>query len=157
MKYIWDQKAYRYTIVESPSDEVENLDHYVFIVRARIDRDTKETTYYTDIKSESLRKVLRTVLQGVDVISLDEAELSIEQHLTVQARSTFNCSSTILRIPMRPRPNTWAHFYRAARLLTTCYGPYLNQMPSCIRPAPVRAALNTLSTILGSKGRQSPV
>lgn len=81
MKYIWDQKAYRYTIVESPSDEVENLDHYVFIVRARIDRDTKETTYYTDIKSESLRKVLRTVLQGVDVISLDEAELSIEQHL----------------------------------------------------------------------------
>ncbi|XTI87880.1 P-loop containing nucleoside triphosphate hydrolase protein [Cenococcum geophilum] len=72
-------KAYRYTIVESPSDEVENLDHYVFI--GTPDRDTKETTYYTDIKSESLRKVLRTVLQGVDVISLDEAELSIEQHL----------------------------------------------------------------------------
>lgn len=42
-----------------------------------LDRDTKETTYYTDIKPESLRKVLRTVLQRVDVISLDEAELSV--------------------------------------------------------------------------------
>ncbi|KAF1992677.1 hypothetical protein P154DRAFT_583621 [Amniculicola lignicola CBS 123094] len=76
-------KAYWYTIVESPSDEVKNLDHYVFVVRPRINRDTKETIYYIDIKSEPLRKVLRTVLRGVDVVSLDEAELSIEQHFVV--------------------------------------------------------------------------
>jgi hypothetical protein len=41
------------------------------------DRDTKETTYYTDIKSESLREVLRTVLQRVDVISMNKAKLSV--------------------------------------------------------------------------------
>lgn len=91
---------YRYTVVESPSDEIEDLDHYVFVVRARIgrcngidnvcsanagtlDRDTKETTYYIDMKSEPLREILRTVLQRVNAIGLNEVENSVNCLLSV--------------------------------------------------------------------------
>ena len=38
MLHSWDEKAYKYKIVEStvPSGEVEELDEYVFVVRVRI-------------------------------------------------------------------------------------------------------------------------
>jgi hypothetical protein len=37
LSYRWDDKAYKYTIEESPkSAEANELDQYVFVVRARI-------------------------------------------------------------------------------------------------------------------------
>lgn len=46
-----------------------------------LDRDTKETTYYIDIKSEQLRDVLRTLLEDISVISLKEDKLSVSHPL----------------------------------------------------------------------------
>ena len=46
-----------------------------------LDRDTKETTYYIDIKSEQLRDVLRTLLEYIGVISLKEDKLSVSHPL----------------------------------------------------------------------------
>ena len=39
MFYSWDEKAYKYKIVKSTmsSDELEELDEHVFVVRVRID------------------------------------------------------------------------------------------------------------------------
>jgi len=38
ISYSWDKKEYKYKVVESltPPDEVNELDHYIFVVRTRI-------------------------------------------------------------------------------------------------------------------------
>ena len=38
MKYSWDKKEYKYKVVESltPTDEVNELDQYVFVARTRL-------------------------------------------------------------------------------------------------------------------------
>ena len=48
-----------------------------FANKDKLDWDTKEIIYYTNIKSKPLREVLRTVLQRINVISLKELKLSI--------------------------------------------------------------------------------
>ena len=89
--YSWDEKACKYTIEESPksADEANELDQYVFVVRARIgqyirskrapctyddtlDKKASTHTVYIDIKSEWIRDVLRAVLKGVHGISAKE-------------------------------------------------------------------------------------
>ena len=71
LPYSWDEKAYKYSIEESPKsvDEASELDQYVFVVRARIgqyirskralythedilDKKASASTIYIDIKSE---------------------------------------------------------------------------------------------------------
>jgi hypothetical protein len=92
----WDGKAHTYAIVESlkPVGQVTGLDLYVFVVRRRVgqyinatpsslsnceslDKKTKVTTSYVDVKSEHLRDVLRDVLKDVKGISLNESKLSV--------------------------------------------------------------------------------
>jgi len=72
-----------------PTDEVSDLDEYVFVVRARIgeqssilsvfnakedalDRNTGDPAFFIDVKSKGLADVLRTVLRDVRGISLEE-------------------------------------------------------------------------------------
>ncbi|PMD60205.1 P-loop containing nucleoside triphosphate hydrolase protein [Hyaloscypha bicolor E] len=79
----WDGKAHTYAIVESlkPADQVTGLDLYIFVVRRRVDKKTKVTTCYVDVKSELLRDILRDVLNDIKGISLNESKLSVEQNL----------------------------------------------------------------------------
>ncbi|OAF59670.1 hypothetical protein VC83_03769 [Pseudogymnoascus destructans] len=79
---VWDAKAYKYKVVESvtPTDEADELNQYVFVVRGRIDKDTK-ITYHVDIKSEMLRDALRNVLKDAHAVSTKENNLSVEQNL----------------------------------------------------------------------------
>ena len=77
-----------------PVDQVTGLDQYVFVVRRRVgqyvnatpssladceslDKKTKVTTSYVDVKSELLRDVLRDLLKDVRGISLNESKLSV--------------------------------------------------------------------------------
>ena len=78
--YSWDKKKYKYKVVELliPPDEVNELDHYIFVVRTRIgrcpdliltpapdsslDKETKNQIQYIDIKSPGLWDILRKVL-----------------------------------------------------------------------------------------------
>ncbi|ELR04587.1 hypothetical protein GMDG_06869 [Pseudogymnoascus destructans 20631-21] len=80
---VWDNKTYKYALVEpaKSTHEITTLDKYVFIVRRRVDKDTKETQFHIDIKSESLRDILRVILGDVQGISLKEPVLSVEQNL----------------------------------------------------------------------------
>ncbi|KAG4428231.1 hypothetical protein IFR05_016287 [Cadophora sp. M221] len=78
---VWDSKAHKYTVRESAEPKVDELDQYAFVVRGRVDRETEETTFHVNIKSEWLRDVLRDVLKDVQVISLKEGKLSVEQKL----------------------------------------------------------------------------
>src|SRR5947207_4439315 len=92
----WDGKAHTYAIVESlkPVGEVTGLDQCVFVVRRRVgqyidatpssladceslDKKTKVTTCYVDVKSELLRDILRDVLKDVRGISPNESKLSV--------------------------------------------------------------------------------
>ncbi|KAH7378926.1 hypothetical protein BKA64DRAFT_585361, partial [Cadophora sp. MPI-SDFR-AT-0126] len=75
----WDKKEYKYKVVESlaPADEANELDHYVFVVRTRLDKETKNQTQYVDIKSAGLRNILRNVLQDVQGICLHEEKPSV--------------------------------------------------------------------------------
>lgn len=74
--------------------QVSGLDQYVFVVRRRVgqytivtppfladygslDKKTKVTTCYVDVKSEPLRDILRDVLKGVGEISLNESKLCV--------------------------------------------------------------------------------
>ncbi|KAF4628864.1 hypothetical protein G7Y89_g9286 [Cudoniella acicularis] len=71
---VWDDKAYKYTIEESPKsvNKANELDQYVFVIRARIKKKISAATVYIDIKSEYLRDVLRTVLKSVYRISVKQ-------------------------------------------------------------------------------------
>ena len=93
--YSWDKKEYKYKVVESlaPADEVNELDHYVFVARTRlgrpllsnttsvsdssVDKETKNQIQYVDIKSSGLRDILRKVLQDVQGICLHEEKPSV--------------------------------------------------------------------------------
>ncbi|KAI9748613.1 MAG: hypothetical protein M4579_007174 [Chaenotheca gracillima] len=72
----------------APSEEINELDEYVFVVRTRIDRMTKEPTCYVDIKSEELRDILRTILRDVSGISLVEDKPSVRLSLTSNGKHT---------------------------------------------------------------------
>jgi hypothetical protein len=47
------------------------------LMRALLDRETEETTFHIDIKSEWLRDILRDILKDVQEISLKEGKLSV--------------------------------------------------------------------------------
>jgi len=72
-----------------PTDEVSDLDEYIFIVRARIgkqssilsifnakedtlDRNTRDLAFFINVKSKGLADILRTVLRDIRRISLKE-------------------------------------------------------------------------------------
>ncbi|KAH8751172.1 hypothetical protein BGZ57DRAFT_775113, partial [Hyaloscypha finlandica] len=57
------------------------LDLYVFVVRRRVNKKTKVTTSYIDIKLELLWDILRDILKDVRGISLNESKLSISYNL----------------------------------------------------------------------------
>ena len=77
-----------------PVGQVTGLDQYVFVIRRRVgqyinatpssladceslDKRTKVTSCYVDVKSELLRDILRDVLKDVRGISLNESKLSV--------------------------------------------------------------------------------
>ncbi|TAQ89814.1 hypothetical protein B7494_g1859 [Chlorociboria aeruginascens] len=74
---------YKYKAVESltPSDELTEPDHYIFVVRTRIDKETKNQIHYIDVKSPGLRDVLRKVLQDTPGTCLREVKPSNNKHL----------------------------------------------------------------------------
>ena len=99
---------------------MDELDQYAFVVRGRVgqyispkrtssadedtllDRETEETTFHVDIKSEWLRDILRDMLKDVQVISLKEGKLSVGQPLyrsetryLAEIRLNKNCCFTI--------------------------------------------------------------
>ena len=77
-----------------PAAQATRLDQYVFIARRRVgeyidaapsfladyeylDKKTKMTTCYIDVKSKLLQDILRGVLKDVKGISLNESKLSV--------------------------------------------------------------------------------
>ncbi|OKP09742.1 hypothetical protein PENSUB_4871 [Penicillium subrubescens] len=77
----WDKEACKYKIAESveTNSGLDDYAEYAFIVRERVDRNSKEVTSYIDVKSEGLRDTLRTSLHDIKAISLTEDKPSIEQ------------------------------------------------------------------------------
>ncbi|KAI4176460.1 MAG: hypothetical protein LQ343_000996 [Gyalolechia ehrenbergii] len=72
----WNDKISRYETMEStPAGEVDGLDEYDFIARARIDKKTSEPVFYVDIKSEKLRDILRTIERNLFYQYLPELEV----------------------------------------------------------------------------------
>ncbi|KKZ63847.1 hypothetical protein EMCG_01854, partial [[Emmonsia] crescens] len=71
---VWDKDKSNYKIVESVREDeaLDDLDQYIFVVRKQLDRMTKETRAFVDIKSTALLDVLREILRGVRAISLRE-------------------------------------------------------------------------------------
>ncbi|KAI9735765.1 MAG: hypothetical protein M1818_006374 [Claussenomyces sp. TS43310] len=64
---VWDKNEYKFKVVEllTQPDEVNELDHYIFVVRTRSDKETKSQIQYIDIKASGVRDVLGKVLQDV--------------------------------------------------------------------------------------------
>ncbi|KAG4427614.1 hypothetical protein IFR05_016902 [Cadophora sp. M221] len=77
---VWNEKENKYKIEESSIAKGSTYDEYVF-VRTRIDKDTKELTFYVDVNSEELRDILREVLKDVYGVSLMEDKPSVERNL----------------------------------------------------------------------------
>ncbi|KAF2726605.1 P-loop containing nucleoside triphosphate hydrolase protein, partial [Polyplosphaeria fusca] len=76
---VWDEKADKYKIAEPvTTKEVNELEQYVFVVRVRVDKTTKDTTSFIDIKSESLRDILRKILEDVRGVSRAEDMPTVE-------------------------------------------------------------------------------
>ncbi|KAI3226151.1 hypothetical protein CBS147310_8183 [Penicillium roqueforti] len=74
----WDKEACKYKIAEptETSNDLDDYADYVFIVRERVDRTSKEVVPFIDIKSEGLRDILRDVLHDIKAVSLIEDKLS---------------------------------------------------------------------------------
>ncbi|KAH7230146.1 P-loop containing nucleoside triphosphate hydrolase protein [Fusarium redolens] len=83
----WDDKAFKYKIVEDNQSSVENLDQFVFVARDRIDRRTQDKTTFIDVKSAALRDILREACRDFRGISLAGDTPSIEQKVVFHIRS----------------------------------------------------------------------
>ncbi|KAI9891861.1 MAG: hypothetical protein M1814_002246 [Vezdaea aestivalis] len=80
---IWDNKLYKYKIVESThvvSKVVDEWEQYVFVVRQRLGQKDVHSQTFIDVKSDGLRDILREVLKDVRGICLreDKPEVQIE-------------------------------------------------------------------------------
>ncbi|KAL4923408.1 ATP-binding protein [Aspergillus undulatus] len=75
----WDEDILKYKMVESIEPEVDDFSGYVFVIREHIDPRSKKSTTYVDVKSETLRDLLREVLVNVKAVSVMEPKPSIEQ------------------------------------------------------------------------------
>ncbi|KAH6881134.1 P-loop containing nucleoside triphosphate hydrolase protein [Thelonectria olida] len=82
----WDDKTYKYKIVEATKSGVGDLDQYVFVVRDRIDRRTQDTTSFVDIKSTSLRDIVRGACCNIRGVSLAKDTPSVEQNVLFHVR-----------------------------------------------------------------------
>jgi len=78
---VWDEEESEYKIEEASRPKANTHDEYVFVLRTRIDKETKESTFHVDVKSEELRDILREVLKDVHGISLMEDKPTVERHL----------------------------------------------------------------------------
>lgn len=54
-----------------------SMQYFSLADSALVDKRTKETTCYVDIKSELLRNILKDILKSVRSISLDESKPSV--------------------------------------------------------------------------------
>ncbi|KAF5689154.1 AAA family [Fusarium denticulatum] len=84
---IWDDRTFKYMIVEDNQSSVGNLEQYVFIARDRIDRSTQDKTTFIDVKSAALRDILREACRDFRGISLTGDTPSIEQKVVFHIRS----------------------------------------------------------------------
>jgi len=50
LSHSWNEKEYKYKVVESttPSEEVDELDEYIFVLRVRIGESTSAQLFITD-------------------------------------------------------------------------------------------------------------
>ncbi|KAH8797832.1 hypothetical protein F5884DRAFT_825515 [Xylogone sp. PMI_703] len=80
---VWDTKSSTWKIVESPElpEKLDQLDEYVLVDHRRVDKKTAVSTYYVEIKSITLQDILKTVLQDVKGVSLQEDKPQIERNL----------------------------------------------------------------------------
>ncbi|EXL66523.1 hypothetical protein FOPG_17297 [Fusarium oxysporum f. sp. conglutinans race 2 54008] len=83
----WDDKTFKYKIVEDNQSSVGNLNQFVFVARDRIDRRTQGKTTLIDVKSTVLRDVLREGCRDFRGISLAGDTPSIEQNIVFHIRS----------------------------------------------------------------------
>ncbi|KAL2370698.1 hypothetical protein RJ035_006172 [Blastomyces gilchristii] len=83
---VWDKDKSKYKIVDSMREDktIDDLDQYIFVVRNQLDRMTKETKAFVDIKSEALLDVLREIVKNVRAISLCENKSSVLFHPSTQ-------------------------------------------------------------------------
>ena len=61
---------------------------HLFLLSISLDKKTKVTTCYVDVKSELLRDLLRDVLKDVRGISLNESKLSVSYTAAVLRPAT---------------------------------------------------------------------
>ncbi|RSL85559.1 hypothetical protein CDV31_016546 [Fusarium ambrosium] len=87
----WDDKAYKYKIVEATQSGVGDLDQYIFVARDRIDRTTQDKTTFIDIKSVILRDVLRQGCRDFRGISLTGDTPTIDLKVVFHLRSFLRC------------------------------------------------------------------
>ncbi|KAI3572191.1 hypothetical protein IWW34DRAFT_824470 [Fusarium oxysporum f. sp. albedinis] len=83
----WDDKTFKYKIVEDNQSSVGNLDQFIFVTRDRIDRRTQDKTTFIDVKSAALRDILREACRDFRGISLAGDTPSIEQNVVFHIRS----------------------------------------------------------------------
>ncbi|KAH8593857.1 hypothetical protein B0O99DRAFT_688291 [Bisporella sp. PMI_857] len=111
---IWDEKAYKYSAVESPKPKV----------RGRVDKKSKETTHFIDIKSFMLRDALKKVLHEVSGISIMEEKLSTSYSDVRQRLDALFKAKEITYDLL------WALFKANTLVYTTCQG---TEKPRCIK------------------------
>ncbi|KAH7230074.1 P-loop containing nucleoside triphosphate hydrolase protein [Fusarium redolens] len=90
----WDDKTFKYKIVEDNQSRIGNLDQFVFVARDRIgklisidNRRTQDKTTFIDVKSAALRDILREACRDFRGISLAGDTPSIEQNVVFHIRS----------------------------------------------------------------------
>ncbi|EGC45029.1 conserved hypothetical protein [Histoplasma capsulatum var. duboisii H88] len=81
---VWDKNKSKYKIVDSVREDkaIDDLDQYIFVVWNQLDRMTKETKTFVDIKSEVLLDVLQEIVRDVRAISLCKDKPSVLFHFS---------------------------------------------------------------------------
>ncbi|KAH8807081.1 P-loop containing nucleoside triphosphate hydrolase protein, partial [Xylogone sp. PMI_703] len=80
---VWDTESHTWKFVDisEQPETADDLDEYILVDHRRVGKDMRTPTYYIEIKSLALQGILRTVLQDVKGISLNEDKLQVERNI----------------------------------------------------------------------------
>ncbi|EED11723.1 conserved hypothetical protein [Talaromyces stipitatus ATCC 10500] len=126
---VWDSAKYEYKIINSaPVPDVDELDEYIFVIRKRSHKQSKELIVYVDIKSPELRDILREVLKDIRTANFDADRPAIERDLLYHYLDELRDYQKRLRSQEAISDDAKLHLSKLMQHLEETYAPVVEQL-----------------------------
>uniref|UniRef100_A0A093VE36 Putative AAA family ATPase y4kL n=1 Tax=Talaromyces marneffei PM1 TaxID=1077442 RepID=A0A093VE36_TALMA len=126
---VWDSAKYEYKVIHSaPVPDVDELDEYIFVIRKRSHKQTKELIVYVDIKSLGLRDILKEVLKDIRTANLDADRPAIERDLLYHYLDELKDRQKRLHSQEATPDDAMLHLSKLIQHLEETYAPVVEQL-----------------------------